>query len=440
MMQRLAKDAMRHRMIRAPLSPRFCRVRVRRLWILPLAAAMAMILSFSSCGGTSSGGQQATATLAGNWQFTMVNPDPNYPQPTPGVPVLYGLQGGFLLQNNGVTTGQAVYSVEGQTKPNQQWDVCGSGTATVTAASISGQTVNLTFVAGTQTYTLQNGTLSSDGSRIDGGYYTSTAGTAKAFDGTIVTCGTAATGTGFSWSAVFVPPLTGSITGSFASASNNLVVNNNAYPVTGSLTQGENIGASNATVTGTLSFIDPTTGMSAYPCFPTGSVSVNGQISGTNIILKLIGTDGSAAGWIGNEAGIGNSAVTFDPTSKVLHSAGSSPGSPGYGYTVNNTSICLNNGTSSMTQDYGYLCLALNSKTPCQQPILISPSTLTFPSEIVGDPELTAPQTITITNNGSVAQNNLSLSLPTGDFTATANTCGSGTFTLYPAGSTSGSS
>ena len=70
-----------------------------------------------------------------------------------------------------------------------------------------------------------------------------------------------------------MPPLTGSITGSFHSGGtgDNSGLVNQDFPVTGSLTQGPNIGASNATITGTLSFIDPTTGLSNYPCIPDGT-------------------------------------------------------------------------------------------------------------------------------------------------------------------------
>jgi len=312
----------------------------------------------------------------------------------PGDPTFSGgLQGGFLLQSNGLVTGQTVYSV---TSSTSQTGACNSGSAPI-SVMISGQDVTITEVAGTQTYTL-TGTLSSDGSTMLG-TYTSTAGTAA--DGSA--CGYAETG--LSWSAVSVPPLTGSITGSFHSGGigDNSGLLNQDFPVTGSLTQGENVGASNATVTGTLSFMDPTTGLSEYPCIPLGSVSVNGQISGNTVILQLIGLDGSNDGQIGiplsqatNNGG--PDIVTFNSTTSgyILHSAGQA-------YVVN-TKYCP---ASAVEEDLGYICLALNSPTACQEPITLSPYVLTFPGQILGTPATT--QTITLANNSSMSLSGLTL-------------------------------
>src|SRR6185295_7671173 len=95
---------------------------------------------------------------------------------------------------------------------------------------------------------------------------------------------------------------------------------NQNFALTGFLTEGPNIGASNATLTGTLSFIDPVSLLSVYPCFDTASV--NGQISGTTIILQIIGNDGLNIGQIGGSVGSGIGTVTFDSTTSggVLHS------------------------------------------------------------------------------------------------------------------------
>ena len=219
-----------------------------------LAAAIVMTIMLSACGGTgSSGDPPQSATLSGNWQFTMApQTDGN-----PGDPTFSGgLQGGFLLQNNDSASGQTVYSVTSSTFPAGP---CNSGSAPITV-KVSDQNVNVTEVAGTQTFTL-TGTLSSDGSTMMG-TYTSTAGMAP--DGS--PCGYAETG--LSWSAVKVPPLTGTITGSFHSTAVGTSLTNEDFAVSGTLSQGPNIGASNATVTGTLTFIDPVTSLSDYPCFP----------------------------------------------------------------------------------------------------------------------------------------------------------------------------
>jgi len=149
-----------------------------------------------------------------------------------------GLQGGFLLQdkNNGSITGQTVYSV---TASNSATGPCNSGSAPVTV-TISGQNVTITEVAGAQMFTL-TGALSSDGSTMTG-TYTSTAGTAP--DGSA--CGYAKrVCPGAQWRC---PPYW-TDPGSFHSTSESSGLNNQDFIVSGSLIQGQNIGASNATVT-----------------------------------------------------------------------------------------------------------------------------------------------------------------------------------------------
>jgi hypothetical protein len=362
----------------------------RNLWIFLLAGTIVL----SACGGGTSSATRQGASLSGNWQFSMTN--------TPDLVANSGLQGGFVLQNNGSVTGAVVYS---DTLLNSLQGPCNSGSASVTGTT-SGNTVTLTAVAGNQTLAL-TGTLSADGSMMTGTYAV-TPGTAA--DGSPCGSGTAQTGA-LPWSAKSVPPLTGSITGAFHSSSGfNSGLSNQSFPVTGSLAQGQNIGASNATVTGTLSFIDPTTLLSDYPCIPTGTVSVNGQISGNTVVLQLIGVDGSSAGQIGiPNSQINNSngaqPVTLDSTSNgyVLHSTGT-------GYVVN-TKACRSNANVN-AEDGGYMCLALNSTTACQQPIALSPALLTFAPQMLGSTSPTA-QTITLSNtqaSGSAPLTGLTLS------------------------------
>ncbi len=396
---------------REPLSPRTSVGYAQSLWILLLAGTMML----SACGGSSSGsGSQQSATLSRNWQFTMANPVDSSGE----TPFFGGLQGGFLLQQNGSVTGQAVYAVAVPPTTSVPNPVpCNSGSATITG-TISSQNVALTAVAGSQTFTL-TGTLNSDGSMA--GTYKATAGTAA--DG-ITACGIATTQT--NWRAIPVPPLTGSITGSFHSTPDSALADQD-FPVTGFFTQGENIGASNATVTGTLSFIDPTTLLSDYPCFPNGLVSVNGQISGSTVILQLIGTDGSNDGQIGiapSEANLGAlNPVTFEPTTpNILHSK------TGNAYVVN-TKTCGGSGTTT-PGDIGNICLALNSTTACQQPITLSPAVLTFPPQMLGSTN-PSTQTITLINNSGneldglmltwSAQNGLNGDTGQTDFTGLAN-------------------
>jgi hypothetical protein len=359
-----------------------------------LILLLASMIALSACGGVNSSDPQSSATLSGNWQLSLVN--------TPDLTASSGLQGGFLLQNGGSVAGAVVYS---NTLLSSATGPCNSGSAPITGTTSGQNAVTLTAVAGTQSFSL-TGTLSSDGSMMTG-TYTSTAGTAA--DGTPCGSGTAQTGPQ-TWTAKSVPPLTGSITGNFHSSSSyNSGLSNQDFPVTGSFTQGENIGASNATVTGTLSFIDPITLLSDYPCVPSGSIYVNGQISGNTVVLQLIGTAGSNEGQIGipaSQAISGNipQLVTFDSTTNglVLHSAGT-------GYVVN-TKTCPTNADVN-DEDGGYLCLALNSSTACQQPITLSPALLIFPPQLLGSTNPPA-QTITLTDtqaSGSTPLNGLKL-------------------------------
>src|SRR5260370_3562941 len=149
----------------------------------------------SACGGASGGGSQKAAWLSGNWQFAVTPPaDGSF---------LGGLQGGFLLQKNSSVTGAVVYSVS-LPQSGGSPTVCNSGSAPI-METISGQTLALTAVAGTQTFTF-TGTLSSDGSTVAGTYAS--------------TPGTAAGGspfrtvpTGLRLSAGFLAALTGSVHG-----------------------------------------------------------------------------------------------------------------------------------------------------------------------------------------------------------------------------------
>ena len=262
---------------------------MKSLWVLLLAGLM-----LSGCGGSSrSSSSQNSAPLAGNWQFTLASPSdgsfvgsPNAACTlTPGTPLPI-CSGGFLLQNKSSITGAVVYAIELPPPPNTTLPtLCNSGSAPITG-TINGQNVTFTALAGIQTFTL-TGTLSPDGSTMMG-TYVSTDGKG---------CGTAQAG--LQWSATSVKPLTGPVQGIFHSAAgrfqtpsgDTLVISNQNFPVTGVLTQGANIGASNATVTGTLTF-------QGYPCLDTASV--NGQISGNSVILQIIATNGLKAGQIGS--------------------------------------------------------------------------------------------------------------------------------------------
>jgi len=345
---------------------------VKSLWVLLLAG----VALLTACGGgsSSSSSSQSNGPLSGNWQFTMQSaadgsfvgkPSPSCTQ-TSGTPAPL-CSGGFLLESTGPVTGGVVYSVSfpGQPKCSDS-----SGSTPVTG-SLNGQTVNLTVSVGAQTFTLQ-GTLSTDGSTMIGTYAVS--------DGK--GCGTAQSG--LHWSAVSVPPITGPVQGSFHSTAGGLLLNQD-FAVTGTLTQGNNIGASNATITGTLSF-------QGYPCMT--DAFVNGQISGSSVILQIIGSNGLTVGQIGKPLGIpGDSPAVFENAGGgfVLH--GAANGASGNGYAVT-TKPCST--TIQIPPDLGNVCLQLGNATACTEPILLSPASLTFPAQAVGSAP--AEQMITLTN------------------------------------------
>src|ERR1700690_3427094 len=129
-----------------------------------LVSTIIIMMTLSACGGGggSSSIPQQSAKISGNWQYTMMN--------APGSAVPGGLQGGFLLQNNGSVTGAVVFSMVLQSDSGAT--VCDSGSAPVTG-TINGQNVTLTAVAGGATFIL-TGMLSS-GSTTMSGTYTSTA-------------------------------------------------------------------------------------------------------------------------------------------------------------------------------------------------------------------------------------------------------------------------
>jgi hypothetical protein len=361
---RVSNQTNGNRMKHEPFAP-ISRGSEGKILLLFLLASLTVL---SACGGSSSQ-SQGNGTVAGNWQFTMAAPSDDSFQG--------GMQGGFLLQNNGSVTGGVIYSILLPAQPGGSPTLCNGGSAPITG-TITGQNVTLTAIAGPQTFTL-TGTLSADSS-IMMGTYASTGGQG---------CGTAQTG--LQWSAISVPPLTGAIQGSFHS-SLDPVLRNQLFPVSGTLSQGQNIGASNATVTGTLTF-------QGYPCL--AAASVNGQISGNSVILHIFAPNGLDVGQIGAPAGFSNpSPVTF-----VNSAAGAVlEGTNGYGVS---TSSCPG---GNLAGDIGDVCLGLGSTTSCAQPIMLSPASIIFPAQQVES----APtvQTITLTNTGlsGTALTGLSLS------------------------------
>ena len=329
------------------------------------AKSLAMVmfagmLVLSACGGGSSSSSQnaAASPLSGNWQFTLTAPQDNS--------FVGGVQGGFLLQNNGNVNGAVVYSVALPQPPPAPPVVCNSGSAPI-IGTISGGSVTFTTTAGAQTFTL-TGTLSGDGKTMSGSYTTT--------DGK--GCGTLQVD-GMKWTATLVPSLTGSVQGSIHSVTSAVHLNDQDFPVTGTLTQGENLGASNATVTGTLAFEN-------YPCLDFASVS--GTISGSSVILEIFASNGLNVGRVGAPVGFQNpSPVAFESSSQgnLLH------GVNGYGVS---TKACPG---GNLPGDIGNICLAVGNTKACAQPVLLTPASIAFPVQALGT--FPTGQTITLTNN-----------------------------------------
>lgn len=348
----------------------------------------------TSCGGGSSiDAAQSSPQVGGNWQFAMSTNGTSF-SASP-------LHGGFLLQQNGSITGQIELLISLTSHNGGLPIICNGGTATVTG-TLSGQSVNLTATYGaldsggspiSQTIRLSGGTLSADNSSIQNGAYSVTAGWGLV-NGNLVPCGSASDAG--NWSATLVPPLTGGFQGFFHSTTGASFANQN-FPVSGTFTQGPNIGAASATVTGTLLFQDPVTLLNDYPCLSTASV--NGTISGNVVLLQIFSTNGTLVGQIGQTPGSSNppTAVTFDSAQGggyVVHNVnGATAGTSGGGYVLT-TKSCP--GTPG---DDGNLCLAMGGSKACNQPITLTPFSLSFPPQLVGSAPTS--QTITLTNNSS---------------------------------------
>ncbi len=376
-------------------------------------------LLLSSCGSSgSSGSSQSDVTLTGNWQFTMAAPSDGS--------FLGGLRGGFLQQSSGSVKGAAGYAVA----LSQLLIPCSSGSATI-AGTISGANVTLTAMAGTQTFTF-TGTLTLDSTPILGsttfigetmsGTYSSTAGTAS--DG--APCGTAQSG--LQWSAILVPPITGTFEGTMQSIGGAAGLSNQDFPVSGSLTQGAISGAS-ATVTGTLNFV-----ASDYPCFniESDAAALYGQISGSYVTLQMVGADGSILGEIGETVGpsgvTGMDPVTFNSAQNgyILNAFGPS-------YLVATTACQGTTNNTTAAGDYGYICLAVESPLlgnidACPQAVTLSPSSLTFLGQALNT---SSTLLMTLTNTTGTTLNNLTLVLAQVPVGSPANfletdTCGPG--------------
>jgi hypothetical protein len=207
-----------------------------------------LALTLVACGGGSSSSTATTSSLSGNWVITLnrqANPEP----------LTYT---GFLLQSGDSVTGSLVLG-----------DGC-AGVGPV-RGTVDGQNLQLDVNEFGQNLTL-TGTLPTSGG--------SGAFVGGPFSTLIGGCTGASTGT---WSGTRIPPLTGPFHGTLTSDFTNGTVS-----VAGNLTQGPNVGASNADFSGTLT----TTGVPPFCSYVT-SASITGNISGTTANVLFFGPNGS---------------------------------------------------------------------------------------------------------------------------------------------------
>jgi hypothetical protein len=236
------------------------------------------LVALTACGGGNGNSPSPVGSLSGNWQMVLEkNSNAN----------LSKTQSGFLLQAGASLSGGVVISGNCSGTGPAQGQVNGSNVTI--SVNQTDQTVNLT------------GTATSDGGSMSGNYSILSSG-----------CGTSEIGT---WTASQVKPLKGNLQGTFTSTLTPGVV----FHFTGSVTQGSNTGASNATLSGSMTSTD------APSCFD--SVSITGLISGTSVVFNFLASDGTALGAYLGSATTDASALNgnynfFNAQSPILMSCG----------------------------------------------------------------------------------------------------------------------
>ncbi len=257
----------------------------RFLKALGFAALAFPLLISASCGGGSSP-SPGSGPLSGNWQVNLLQV---YPAPEKNLSV-----SGFLIESSTALAG----SVQGPTIINQGGILNCGGTGLV-SGSVSGQNVTFSVNPGGTVFNF-TGVISSDNMSMSGSYV--------AQGGACFTTPTSGT-----FTASLIPPLNGSFTGTFSNSQYMGAYTGQSIPppivVSGTLTQTPNVGANNASVTGTIT----TTG---YPCFATAVLT--GTISGDTVLLNVFGYNGDLIGSIGS----GSPAIVANGTSGVSLTTG----------------------------------------------------------------------------------------------------------------------
>jgi hypothetical protein len=235
---------------------------------LGMIAVASLGLITTACGGSSKV-TPPTGPSTGNWQFILAQ---RYPIPSTTLSV-----SGFMAEGtDGSLTGSLQVPALGANA------VC-AGVSLITG-SITGQNVSLTLnVYGTDIGL--TGAISTDGTSMSGDYQ---GPTGACFDNPT-------TGT---WNAFLVPTLNGNFTGTITNSTYMTDLTGVSPPapiqVSGTMTQSDNAGASNASLTGTIS-------AAGYPCF--ANATMTGTISGQNVYLQLYGYNGTEIGTLGTPPG-----------------------------------------------------------------------------------------------------------------------------------------
>jgi len=242
----------------------------KALKLLRLSWLLCLSIATLSC-GNSNKSVSPGSDISGNWQFALTRHNNTQ----------VWTFSGFLLQSGNTVTGSFVLGAGCQ----------GVGPVNGT---FDGQSLQLTVGEFGQDFSLSASLPSgSAASAFIGGQFSTLQGGCVGFT---------STGT---WTAVRITPLLGPFHGSFVSSSGN-----GTTDVTGTLTEGANIGASNAAVSGTIT----ASGGQRF-CSYLSTATITGTISGDTLVLYLYGPSGGQIGQIPAPPPEPQAIVTADATS-----------------------------------------------------------------------------------------------------------------------------
>jgi hypothetical protein len=227
------------------------------------AVCIALSILLVACGSSNNSSSTSNpAGVAGNWQMSLQPSNPKW-KPTG--------QSGFLVENGGVLSGSMMFT-----------DIACSGVGSVEGTvdgtnlsfSVTPTGINIQYLGSLTQPTVMSGSYTILSSGCSGVYSAPQTGT---------------------FTANLVAPLKGNIQGSFVSHEGV------TYPITGQLSQAASTGVSTANLSGSMN-------TSNY-CFFT-TTNLTGVISGTNVVLNLVGSDGTQVGQIAGTTSLDGSLIT----------------------------------------------------------------------------------------------------------------------------------